>query len=68
MRCPAFLALCLLAILAMTVAEKERIYCPCHRILDPVCGSDSKTYSNQCEFDCAVTNGASITIKHKGRC
>ncbi|EDW88111.1 ovomucoid [Drosophila yakuba] len=68
MRCPAFLALCLLAILAMTVAEKEINYCLCHRNYDPVCGSDSQTYSNQCEFDCAVKNGASITIKHNGKC
>ncbi|XP_043641164.1 leech-derived tryptase inhibitor C-like [Drosophila teissieri] len=68
MRCLAFFALCMLALLALTVGEKEKKYCLCHRNYDPVCGSDSVTYSNECELKCEVENGASITIKKRGSC
>ncbi|XP_043479507.1 serine protease inhibitor dipetalogastin-like [Leptopilina heterotoma] len=28
--------------------------CPCPRNYDPLCGSDGRTYNNQCLFDCAL--------------
>ncbi|XP_031623551.1 serine protease inhibitor dipetalogastin-like [Contarinia nasturtii] len=42
--------------------------CACPLILSPVCGSDEKTYSNQCEFDCEKKHNKNLKIKHKGDC
>lgn len=36
---------------------------------DPVCGSDGRTYKNECElkkFSCQ--KGANVTVLHKGEC
>ncbi|XP_031623846.1 serine protease inhibitor dipetalogastin-like [Contarinia nasturtii] len=42
--------------------------CACPLILSPVCGSDEKTYSNQCEFDCEKKITRNLKIKHNGEC
>ncbi|XP_017115561.1 serine protease inhibitor Kazal-type 1-like [Drosophila elegans] len=64
MRCLALIALCLFALLTLTAA-----YCPCPRIYDPVCGSNSITYSNQCVLECiAKVLGRVITVAKKGKC
>jgi len=44
-------------------AEVERGDCMCPEIYAPVCGSDDKTYDNECELECA---GAKL--KDKGPC
>uniref|UniRef100_A0A2M3YZA9 Putative kazal domain-containing peptide n=1 Tax=Anopheles braziliensis TaxID=58242 RepID=A0A2M3YZA9_9DIPT len=46
--------------------------CMCGRIYKPVCGSDLKTYANQCLLDChaALPEGRQIGLKflREGRC
>uniref|UniRef100_A0A2M4C4V5 Putative kazal domain-containing peptide n=1 Tax=Anopheles marajoara TaxID=58244 RepID=A0A2M4C4V5_9DIPT len=46
--------------------------CPCPRIYRPVCGTDEKTYSNQCLLKCqaASPRGRSIGLRilHEGSC
>ncbi|XP_059142363.1 turripeptide Pal9.2-like [Physella acuta] len=48
--------------------------CPihgCYKLLNPVCGSDGKSYANDCEFDtanCDLPPEQKITIAHCGDC
>uniref|UniRef100_A0A2M3Z032 Putative kazal domain-containing peptide n=1 Tax=Anopheles braziliensis TaxID=58242 RepID=A0A2M3Z032_9DIPT len=78
-----FLAL-VVVILALTVgsshghgpgsrgAGRGNENCMCGRIYKPVCGSDLKTYANQCLLDChaALPEGRQIGLKflREGRC
>lgn len=42
--------------------------CVCTRIYDPVCGSDGKTYSNDCHFNCQKSKHSNLIIAHRGEC
>ena len=37
-------------------------------IYQPVCGSDSQTYSNECHFNYAKCRDRSLKIRHQGIC
>ncbi|KAJ9575055.1 hypothetical protein L9F63_007790 [Diploptera punctata] len=54
-----------IALSALAESKMESGFCPCPRILNPVCGTDSRTYANPCEFECAVKQGRSgMPISH----
>ncbi|XP_071540949.1 agrin-like isoform X2 [Panulirus ornatus] len=44
--------------------------CPeyCTNDYNPVCGSDGRTYSNECELQRTSCQGSQIYIKYKGKC
>lgn len=42
--------------------------CPCTFIYEPICGSDGKTYSNQCRFNCAKKFNRALEVISRGEC
>lgn len=44
------------------------VECYCITIYKPVCGSDNKTYSNLCVFECAQKNNTCLELAHQGEC
>ncbi|XP_037708510.1 serine protease inhibitor dipetalogastin-like [Drosophila subpulchrella] len=63
MRCLLLMPFCMLALLVLSSAQ----LCPCSKELDPVCGSDYKTYPNLCLLQCAG-KGKGVTLAKRGRC
>lgn len=49
-------------------AREEREPCACPDIYAPVCGSDGKTYANECELNCEKRYNADLTVVKRGRC
>ena len=55
------------------LGETTRSGCPvyCNRMYMPVCGSDGKTYSNECmlRFDkCNIREKSGLTMASEGEC
>lgn len=46
----------------------SRSACACNRMYRPICGSDGKTYGNDCTFRCAAKAKSSLTIKQRSPC
>jgi len=42
--------------------------CICPMIYFPVCGTDGKTYSNECALGCQQRQQAGLSVKHHGKC
>ncbi|XP_057706998.1 ovoinhibitor-like [Corythoichthys intestinalis] len=46
--------------------ECRRVVCPTH--YDPVCGTDGRTYSNECVLDQENGKNHKVTVAYKGEC
>lgn len=61
----------LFMVLAIFSVGSEAI-CPCPRMMDPVCGSDDKTYNNRCLLNCEAKSARGrslgLRIARMGRC
>ncbi|XP_039277061.1 serine protease inhibitor dipetalogastin isoform X1 [Nilaparvata lugens] len=50
------------------VSAEAPIDCPCTREMNPVCGSDAKTYPNFCILNCHSNHFKDLKLKHHGEC
>lgn len=48
------------------IAAQEHCACPDNYL--PVCGADSNTYGNKCEFDCQARVDTNLKVAHEGPC
>lgn len=53
---------------AENIQAVEEPLCFCTLEFFPICGSDDKTYSNECMLKCAQRKTNSLKVKHYGKC
>lgn len=54
--------------ISTTASSSTGSSCVCNRIYSPLCASDGKTYSNDCELDCAQKKNPSLCITSYKAC
>lgn len=50
------------------IQDELPIECVCSRAYFPLCGSDDKTYSNECTLNCARKSNENLSIQFQGEC
>ncbi|XP_075154053.1 serine protease inhibitor Kazal-type 1-like [Haematobia irritans] len=67
-----FICALVLVIFTFNTQPTSGELCPCPRNYDPVCGTNSVTYSNRCEFTCSKREeerrGRSLDMARAGPC
>uniref|UniRef100_A0A023EBG7 Putative salivary kazal 1 n=1 Tax=Aedes albopictus TaxID=7160 RepID=A0A023EBG7_AEDAL len=62
----------ILAVTLVGLLSVETQACLCPLIIQPVCGSDNVTYSNECALNCAMTTSTGSKVAliklHDGPC
>ncbi|XP_017782595.1 PREDICTED: ovomucoid-like [Nicrophorus vespilloides] len=55
----------LLSVVVVAIAYPS---CPCSLSLLPVCGSNGRTYGNECDLQCAQRTDSALTLAYNGEC
>lgn len=56
------------SIQTIKTTTKPQQNCDCTQIFEPVCGSNGKTFTNVCFFNCAAVGEASLRVVSNGIC